>query len=522
VALIGALAVPAHGAGGDTGGAPRVTGPVGKQTKGGKPVSGGTLHADVSIGEPGGLDPIKGTPDGDLGLSEYAAIFDVLLRYDPVTRKYSPQLAKSISANADNTAYTVTLRDGVKFTDGTPLNAAAVKYSVERYKGPGSAQYYFAVMPEIASIDTPDDLTVVFNLTTSDAQFPWLLSQGLGLIVSPTAVEQMGADAFNLAPVGAGPFKVEKYTPGSELDVVRNDDYWGQKPYLDGIHFTWPKGDSSKVQALDNGDLDIVHVLDPAVIAKALGSGGGGYMWLRYGGNGVVFMNTRDGHQTSDVDLRKAVTYALSPEVINTRLYNGQGYPSSDLFPSGALASGVKGLGYRPAQAKKLVAQVKQKTGWDGSIRLLTAGDATTQGFGLTIQALLNAAGMKVTIDAAPSVSDFVSQVYLKNDYDLALAADNISESDPWAQLVGEVSGPFNPSGISSDQMVAVLGELQAATSPAQVKTATGKLQKLWNQLLPEAWTTVAQDTVLSAKQLRGVVPTANSTVLLGTAWLAK
>ena len=332
----------------------------------------------------------------------------------------------------------------------------------------------------------------------------------------------MGADAFNLAPVGAGPFKVSKYTPGSELDVVRNDDYWGQKAYLDGIHFTWPKGDTSKVQALDNGDLDVVHVLDPSATASALQSGLGGYMWMRYGGYGVVIMNTRDGHQTSDVDLRKAIAYAMSPQIINTRAYDGQGFASSDLFPSGTLSSGVKGLGYHPDQAKKLVGQVKQKTGWDGSIRLLTSGDATTQGVGLTIQALLNAVGMKVTIEAAPSVSAFVNQLYITDDYDLALSADNISESDPWAQLVGEVSGQFNPSGIKSDEMVSVLAELQAATTPAQVKTATGKLQKLWNQLQPEAWTNVAQDTVLSAKRVRGVVATANSTVLLGAAWLTK
>ncbi len=130
--------------------------------------------------------------------------------------------------------------------------------------------------------------------------------------------------------------------------------------------------------------------------------------------------------------------------------------------------------------------------------------------------------GLKVTIEAAPSVSAFVNQLYITNDYDLALSADNISESDPWAQLVGEVSGPFNPSGIKSDEMISVLAELQAATTPAQVKAATGKLQKLWNQLQPEAWTNVAQDTVLSAKRVRGVVATANSTVLLGAAWLTK
>ena len=240
----------------------------------------------------------------------------------------------------------------MKFTDGTPLNSAAVKFSVDRYSSSDSIQYYFATLPEITSVDTPDDLTVVFNLKSSDAQFPWLLTQGLGLVVSPTAVQQKGEEAFNLAPVGAGPFMVRKYTPGNELDVVRNPNYWGSKALLDGIHFTWPTNDKSKVQALGNGDLDMVHVHDPVATQSAVGQGFGGNMWLRYGG-GVIIMNERAGHHAGDVQVRQAIAYAINPATINTRVYGGAGYASSDLFPSGALSSGTKGLPYHPSKANR-------------------------------------------------------------------------------------------------------------------------------------------------------------------------
>ncbi len=518
--LVAATAVPADGAS-SSGGPPRVTGPVGTQNRGGKPARGGTLAADASIGEPLGLDPIKNTNDGDVGMSEYAAIYDLLVRYDPVARKYVPQLAKSLTANADHTVYTVGLRPNVKFTDGTPLNSAAVKFSVGRFSSSDSIQYYFGVLPEIASVDTPDDLTVVFTLKSPDAQFPWLLSQGLGLVVSPTAVQQKGEQAFNLAPVGAGPFMVNNYTPGHELDVVRNPNYWGPKALLDGIHFTWPNNDKSKVQALGNGDLDMVHLLDPAATQSALGQGFGGNMWLRYGG-GVIIMNERAGHHAADVQVRQAIAYAINPATINSRVYNGAGYPSSDLFPSGALSSGTKGLPYQPSKAKSLLQAAKASSGWDGSISLLAASDAAAQAQALTVQALLNNAGFQVKVDTAPSISAFVNDVYVNYNFDLAVSADNISESDPWAQLVQEISGPFNPNGYQNPDMDAALTQLQAAATPAQTKAATAKMQTVWNQTVPEVWYAVGQDTVLGSKKLRGVVTSSNTTVLLGKAWLAK
>jgi peptide/nickel transport system substrate-binding protein len=520
VLLAAATAMPASGAA-SGGGPPRVTGPVGTQNHAGKAVKGGTLAADASIGEPLGLDPIKNTNDGDVGMTEYAAIYDVLVRYDPVERKYVPQLAKSLSANADHTVYTVGLRPNVKFTDGTPLDATAVKFSVDRFKSGDSIQYYFSVLPEIASVDTPDDLTVVFTLTTPDEQFPWMLTQGLGLVVSPTAVQQKGEEAFNLAPVGAGPFKVSKYTPGQDLEVVRNPDYWGPAPYLDGIHFTWPANDKAKVQALGNGDLDMIHVLDPAATQSALEQGFGGNMWLRYGG-GTITINQREGHHASDVKVRQAIAYAVNPTTINTRVFAGKGYASSDLFPSGTLSSGVSGLPYKPAKARSLLQDVKQTSGWDGSISLLASNDASQQAAALTVQALLNKVGFDVKLDTAPSISAFVNDVYVNYDYDLAITALNVSESDPWAQLVQEVSGSFNPNGYQNPDMDAALTQLQAAATPAETKAATAKMQRVWNQTVPEVWYVVGQDTVLGSKKLNGVVPSSNATVLLGKAWLAK
>jgi peptide/nickel transport system substrate-binding protein len=523
VAVLTALALSGVSADAQSGssGLPRVTGPVGTNPKGGKPVNGGTLNATAAMGQPLGLDPIKNAIDGTTGLTEYAAIYDVLMRYDPVARKYEPQLAESLTASADNKVYTLKLRPNVKFTDGTTLDAAAVKSNVERFSSSDSIQYYFSVLPEIASIDTPDNLTVVFNLTTSDAQFPWLLTQGPGLVVSPTAVAQKGEEAFNLDPVGAGPFKVSKFTSGSELDLVANPDYWGAKPHLDGIHFTWPAEQQARVQAMQNGDLDMAQMLtDTQSTLNGLKSGLGGFMWLRYG-NPVLLQNERSGHPASDVKVRQAIAYAVDPAVINARVYGNTGYSTTTMFPTGALSSGTPGVKPSVAKAKELVKSAKA-AGWDGSIRILAPGDQTSRGTALAVQAQLNNVGFNSTIDTAPSVSAFVDSVYIKYDYDIAVTSDLISESDPWAQLAQEVSGDFNPNGYKSPEMDAALASLQTATTPTELKAATKSIQTLFNQDEPEVWLGVGQSTLLYGKKLRGVVPSANSSVLLGNAWLAK
>src|SRR5690606_27917667 len=107
---------------------PSETGWIGEQPDDGPPVDGGVLRAIVTGNDTGGLDPVKNLGSGQTLLTEITAIFDQLMRYDPIANEYVPHLAESLTPNDDHSQYTLKLRPGVTFTDGTPLDAAAVKF----------------------------------------------------------------------------------------------------------------------------------------------------------------------------------------------------------------------------------------------------------------------------------------------------------------------------------------------------------------------------------------------------------
>jgi peptide/nickel transport system substrate-binding protein len=506
-----------RGGNGGGGELPSKTGPIGSSKDKGSPVEGGVLRVIQSNTDPGGLDPIKGLGSGEIGLNELTAIYDALMRYDPVTNKNVPQLAKSLTANADNSQYTLTLRDGVKFTDGTPLDSAAVKSGFERFSGPDSILTYFAIFPEIVSMETPDPSTVVITLDGPDASFPFLLTQSFGQVVSPTAVAAQGAQDFNLNPVGAGPFKVKSYEPGVRLSVVRNDDYWGPAPHLEGIDFTWVDDDRAKVQALESGDVDVINVNDPVQSVAAFESGAAGFGWLAYA-SPVVSMNMREGAPFADQRLRQAVAYALDPGTINTRVFEGLASPSKKLFPTGLLKSGAPGMPTKVKEARTLVQSVKDETGWDGSFTLLALSDPAQHDLALTIQAMLNNVGFKAEVQTPP---DFTDRVYVNFDFDAVVTALALLETDPYAFLVYEAGGAFSPTGFEDPRMDAALLELRGASTSAETRAATKKIQEIWNDVIPSVWLGTRVERMFHTSKVHGLVPSASVVTLYDKAWLS-
>src|SRR5690606_18168549 len=125
----------------------------------------------------------------------------------------------------------LTLRKGVKFHDGTPFDAEAVKYNFERAITWENSN----ISGDLITVDTVevlDPLTVKVNLKEPDTSLPLVLSDRAGMMVSPTAAEAGGQD-FGRQPVGAGPFKFAQWRTGDAVIVERNEQYWGKKPTLD-------------------------------------------------------------------------------------------------------------------------------------------------------------------------------------------------------------------------------------------------------------------------------------------------
>ncbi|HEX7094487.1 MAG TPA: ABC transporter substrate-binding protein, partial [Acidimicrobiales bacterium] len=160
--------------------------------------------------EPSGLDPVVAQGGGTSGNSEMAAIYGTLMRYDAETDTYEPYMAESLEPNDDFTEWTLKLRPGVTFTDGTPYNAEAVVFGMKRHTQHGST-----LASQVAIIDeytVVDDLTVTFKLKGPWPGFPYVLSNTPGMIPSMAAIQAACPDpatparecTFNRSPVGAG------------------------------------------------------------------------------------------------------------------------------------------------------------------------------------------------------------------------------------------------------------------------------------------------------------------------------
>ena len=243
--------------------------------------------------------------------------------YDPLVSlnadgEFEPYLAESITPNDDLTEWTVTLREGVNFHDGTPLDAEALKWNFdELHFGDDDQTQGSLKAAGVETMDIVDDMTVVYRLNGPNAAFPDQLRGEAGWPVSPTAY-QANPDGFGDNPVGTGPFKFVSWVRDGNLVLERNEDYWmtapngDQLPYLDGLEFRPITDEESRVASLQTGDVDVMQTLRGSAVKNVLelvdGGGFGGHTHV--GNNsGSAILNVLEP-PLDDVRIRQALAYA--------------------------------------------------------------------------------------------------------------------------------------------------------------------------------------------------------------------
>jgi peptide/nickel transport system substrate-binding protein len=145
-----------------------------------------------------------------------------------------PALATSWSTSDDKLTWTFKLREGVRFHDGTPFNAAAVKATFDRMRDPATGSPRRSALAAIADVKVIDDNTVALSTAEPFAPLLAQLSAYNLAIMSPAQMQKAGAK-YREQPAGTGPFKLKSWQPGERITLVRNDDYWGEKPKLDAL-----------------------------------------------------------------------------------------------------------------------------------------------------------------------------------------------------------------------------------------------------------------------------------------------
>jgi oligopeptide transport system substrate-binding protein len=374
--LVGVMmAVVACGSGDETGTA---------GAGGGKPVKGGIFNFYIT--EPAFIDPFNGQESE--GIQVIQSVFDSLVAFDPLTSKLLPAAAESWEANADASVWTFHLNKDAKFHNGRKVTAADFKYAWERICNPvneSEISYHLMAVKgyqamqdgtatELEGVKAIDDYTLEVTLDYPFGDFELFVGHpSLG----PVPKEEVEKDpaAFAAMPIGNGPFKMAGPWQHDQLiQVVRNEDYYGQKAYLDGVDFKIFKDEETAFLEFKAGNLDFTQVPTGQLQATKAQYGASADGWTiepgkqvitgSYIGTNYTILNTQDEF-LKNADLRRALSLAINRQALCDTIYEGARKPAT-----GIVSEGV--AGYLPNQwayAKYDVEQAKQllvKAGYPG------------------------------------------------------------------------------------------------------------------------------------------------------------
>ena len=310
------------------------------------------------------------------------SLFDGLMDYNPGTTELIPDLAESYSSSEDGLTYTFNLRKGVKFHNGRELVASDVKYSIERSvhpetQSPGQGFFWqIKGFDEMASgsaqalsgISTPDDHTVVIELSQPDATFLHVVAINFSFAVPKEEVEKHGQD-FGRNPVGTGAYRMTEWTLGQRVVFERNADYFREgAPFLDTIIFEVGQEPSVALLRLKRGEVDVLG--DPIPSANFLQEKNDpANEGLIVEGNllhtGYITMNTTEA-PFDDKRVRQAVNMAINKERV-VRIVNGRGVIANQPLPPAmpAYDTAFEGYPHDPEKAKQLLAEAGYPDGFE-------------------------------------------------------------------------------------------------------------------------------------------------------------
>lgn len=313
--------------------------------------------------------------------------------------KLQPALATSWEFLDNNSRIRFKLRENVRFHDGEPFDAAAVKFTFDRLlgeegaKGPQQSNY-----TSIDKVVVVDEHTVDFVMKRPDPVLLTKLAGYGGMIVPPKYIQEKGDAYFNEHPVGTGPFKVVEYKPKISLTLARNDEYWGGKPKLDQVVYRFISEPATQVAELQAGRVDVATVV-PLNLVDTINKSSNAHIVSTSGPVTIVVRYDTSRGITANRDVRRALIMAVDRDAIIKQLLLGKAKPIASF--QGDLSFGydpdLKPLPFNPAEAKKLLAQAGVKPG--AAVQLDVRGsDSSFREVAQAIAAYLQAVGVKVTI----------------------------------------------------------------------------------------------------------------------------
>ena len=418
VAAITALLLSACGGGGGSAKKASLTGLYGASQSTAcmaTPVRGGALVYDRQA-ETQSLDPIN-AKNGNGDIFADNLIYSGLVRSDPAgSTKIEPSLAERWTISPDGRTYTFYLRPGLKFSNGQPVTAEDVKWSLDRFGNPKIDATMSSVAVGYGTSKVINNTTIQFHLAQPVASFLYNISIFPAFVLPKSLVLKEGAAFYN-HPVGTGPFAVQSFVKGSHITLARNPYYWETgKPYLNSVRFNFATDSNSRILALRGGSAQIMDGLPFSQINSLSGDKTINVQAAKVPLFMGLWLNHAD-KPLADLNVRKAMQYALNRAEMNRDIFHGLGQiPNSVLMGLhyDAPASVVKPYPYSVAMAKALMAKSGFPHGFSTTLQYPSGYDYYTQ-LVLLMQQELGAIGIKVKLvqeDPATTTSNFLAIKY--------------------------------------------------------------------------------------------------------------
>ncbi len=312
------------------------------------------------------LDPAGQTTTTVANMVDY--FFETLVAMDFAKNEVVPRLATRWTISRDGLTYTFQLRRGVTFHDGTPFNAAAVKFTFERLLDPRVRVPTRYLYTAIKTVDVVDDQTVRFTLSQTSPLLLANMTYTTGSIVSPAAVSRAG-DRWTVAPMGGGtgPYVLKEWRRGDSILVERNPAYWGTKPHFEEVLFRVVPDAGTRLAMILAGDVHMA-MLPPAPEVKNLRKSPRVSL-VEAPTDRVIFiaLNNQWG-PFKDARVRQAMNYAINKKAILASILFDLGTVESSACPSmmfGHHPVQEGGWPFNPIKAKQLLAEAGYKDGFE-------------------------------------------------------------------------------------------------------------------------------------------------------------
>jgi len=480
------------------------------------PRSGGKLVFGVESNDFVGFDVLKARGGAISDAFANITIHERLFGLDE-KGNLSPMLALSAEPSADRKSWTIRLRHGVVFHDGTPFNADAVVQHWSRMLDPANKfQSRFIIQP-IQSVVKVDDYTVRFQLEHPWILFPLILASPRGTMLTIPSPAAVSADKQNREPVGTGPFMFKEWRSADHFVVVKNPRYWQKgKPFVEEIVFRFMPDHQTRFAALKAGDVDMIWMDRGQIIRKAMEDPELAVHHAEDNGAEILILNTSKP-PFDDVRVRQALAHAWNQQQYVKLSY--QDCIPAVVHPFGKeIACGDCGYReYDPEKAKSLLADYGKPVAFE----CLHSDTARGQEAGVILQQFGKSVGMEVApvgLAFGPVVKKVMAGDYQASTWRIP----SVFDLGPYMTRSFHSRSPANSSKYASPEMDALLAEQWTVTDPKEREKLLCAIAERINRDAPILYRGGEHHYVIAAIHVKGLPPLQNGVIDITGAWLEK